>query len=95
MEIDPSDTRKRAIVLRSGSPTLHRVILTVIWKKCTVMRNAVMAPQELTSRNYWLWVTRPEYYLDDDRSDREDLDPETGESAAVGGPVTKIRSAVI
>ncbi len=27
-------------------------------------------------RQYWLWVTRPEYYLDDDGNDSESLDPE-------------------
>lgn len=26
-------------------------------------------------RRYWLWVTRPEYYLDEWGNDREDLDP--------------------
>ena len=26
-------------------------------------------------RQYWLWVTRPDYYLDVDGCDREDLDP--------------------
>ncbi len=26
-------------------------------------------------QQFWLWVTRPEYYLDDDGQDREDLDP--------------------
>ncbi|MBC7236223.1 MAG: EVE domain-containing protein [Chloroflexi bacterium] len=26
-------------------------------------------------RQYWLWVTRPEYYLEDDGSERECLDP--------------------
>ena len=26
-------------------------------------------------RQYWLWVTRPDYYLEDDGSDREILDP--------------------
>jgi hypothetical protein len=26
-------------------------------------------------RKYWLWVTRPEYYLDDEGNDRQDLDP--------------------
>jgi hypothetical protein len=31
-----------------------------------------------TERQYWLWVTRPEYYLDDDGNDREDLDPTGG-----------------
>jgi hypothetical protein len=30
---------------------------------------------ELGERQYWLWVTRPDYYLDEDGSDREDLDP--------------------
>jgi hypothetical protein len=27
-------------------------------------------------RQYWLWETRPEYYLDEDGSERESLDPE-------------------
>lgn len=31
-----------------------------------------------TERQYWLWVTRPEYYLDDDGNDREDLEPTSG-----------------
>jgi hypothetical protein len=31
---------------------------------------------ELNGRQYWLWVTRPEYYLDEDGSERESLDPE-------------------
>lgn len=31
---------------------------------------------EPNERQYWLWVTCPEYYLDDDGSDRESLDPE-------------------
>jgi hypothetical protein len=26
-------------------------------------------------RQYWLWVTRPEYYSDEDGTDREDLNP--------------------
>jgi predicted RNA-binding protein with PUA-like domain len=26
-------------------------------------------------RQYWLWVTRPKYYLDENGADREDLDP--------------------
>lgn len=30
---------------------------------------------EHCSRQYWLWVTRPDYYLEDDGSDRELLDP--------------------
>lgn len=29
------------------------------------------------TRKYWVWVTRPEYYLDDWGNDREDLDPTT------------------
>jgi hypothetical protein len=27
---------------------------------------------------YWVWVTRPEVYLDDDGEERHDLDPERG-----------------
>jgi len=34
-------------------------------------------------RQYWLWVTRPEYYLDDEGRDRQDLDP-SGDSDADG-----------
>lgn len=34
-----------------------------------------MEPNE---RQYWLWVTRPDYYLDEDGNDREDLDPTCG-----------------
>jgi hypothetical protein len=30
-------------------------------------------------RQYWLWVTRPEYYLDDGISERTGLDPSSGE----------------
>jgi hypothetical protein len=34
---------------------------------------------EQIQRNYWIWVTRPEYYLEldenDEIRDREDLDP--------------------
>jgi hypothetical protein len=37
------------------------------------MKNATQ--QE--TRKYWVWVTRPEYYLDDWGNDREDLDPTT------------------
>jgi hypothetical protein len=29
-------------------------------------------------RRYWLWVTRPEYYLDEDGNDPEELDPASG-----------------
>ena len=29
-------------------------------------------------RQYWLWVTRPDYYMDEDGCDREDLDPTLG-----------------
>lgn len=28
-----------------------------------------------SGKQFWLWVTRPEYYLDEDGNDREDLDP--------------------
>lgn len=34
-----------------------------------------MPTQEQMSRQYWLWVTKPQYYLDDDGSERADLDP--------------------
>ncbi|MEI6103000.1 MAG: tetratricopeptide repeat protein [Methanothrix sp.] len=33
---------------------------------------------EPNARQYWLWVTRPDYYLDEDGNDREDLDPNSG-----------------
>lgn len=33
---------------------------------------------ESNERQYWLWVTRPDYYLDEDGCDREDLDPALG-----------------
>lgn len=29
-------------------------------------------------RQYWLWVTRPDYYFDEDGNEREDLDPNSG-----------------
>ncbi len=32
--------------------------------------------EEAYERRYWLWVTRPEYYLNKQGYDREDLDPE-------------------
>jgi hypothetical protein len=31
-----------------------------------------------TTRGHWVWVTRPEYYLDEDGNDRSDLDPGLG-----------------
>jgi hypothetical protein len=33
---------------------------------------------EPAERRYWLWVTRPNFYLDEDGNDREDLDPDSG-----------------
>ena len=33
---------------------------------------------EPNERQYWLWVTRQEYYWDEDGNDREDLDPGSG-----------------
>lgn len=33
---------------------------------------------EIGQRQFWLWVTRPEYYRDEDGNDREDLDPGSG-----------------
>ena len=32
--------------------------------------------EEQVNRQYWLWVTRKEYYLNKDGSDYCDLDPE-------------------
>jgi len=31
--------------------------------------------ESVTPRQYWLWVTGPDYYLDDDGEDRQDLEP--------------------
>ena len=31
------------------------------------------------ARQYWLWVTRPDYYLDSDGRDRQSLDPSNDE----------------
>lgn len=33
---------------------------------------------EAHERRYWVWVTRPEHYLDESGHEREDLDPENG-----------------
>jgi tetratricopeptide (TPR) repeat protein len=33
---------------------------------------------EPNERQYWLWVARPDVYLDEDGNDREDLDPDSG-----------------
>lgn len=35
--------------------------------------------RENDERQYWLWVTRPKHYLDDDGSERSELDPSSGE----------------
>lgn len=35
--------------------------------------------KEKSERQYWLWVTQPEYYLDDDASERSELDPSSRE----------------
>jgi hypothetical protein len=48
-----------------------------------------------SERQYWLWVTRPDVYLDEDGSDREDLDPDSGVDSDGCGPVTKIPRKVI
>ena len=42
-----------------------------------------MTSTDNVERQYWLWVTRPKHYLDEEGNDREDLDPETGKG--VGG----------
>lgn len=42
--------------------------------------------RSMVDRGYWLWVTHPEYYLDEDGSDREALDPgDDPDVADVGG----------
>lgn len=33
---------------------------------------------EPSERKYWLWVTRPDVYLDEDGNERDDLDPNSG-----------------
>lgn len=35
--------------------------------------------KENDERQYWLWVTRPQYYLDKDGSESSELDPSSGE----------------
>jgi predicted RNA-binding protein with PUA-like domain len=35
--------------------------------------------KENHERQYWLWVTKPEYYLDDDGNERSELDPSSRE----------------
>ncbi|GAK59291.1 hypothetical protein U27_06268 [Candidatus Vecturithrix granuli] len=40
-----------------------------------------MSDHESTERQYWLWVTRPEYYLDEEGNDREDLEPANTEAS--------------
>lgn len=35
--------------------------------------------KENDERQYWLWVTKPQYYLDKDGSERSELDPSSGE----------------
>ena len=37
-----------------------------------------MSKLAMPNRKYWLWVTKPEYYLEDDGTDREVLDPSHG-----------------
>lgn len=34
--------------------------------------------QKGSAPQYWVWVTRPDYYLDEDGQDRPDLDPGLG-----------------
>jgi hypothetical protein len=33
--------------------------------------------EKATGRNYWIWITRPDYYLDDDGTDPEYLNPKS------------------
>jgi hypothetical protein len=37
-------------------------------------------PPNDQERRYWLWVTKPEYYLEEDGSDRQELEPGGGTS---------------
>lgn len=34
-----------------------------------------MVALQKVEQQYWLWVTKPKYYLDDDGNEREDLEP--------------------
>ncbi len=38
-------------------------------------------PGGQTTRQHWLWVTRPKYYLDDEGNERADLDPGVADDA--------------
>ena len=49
---------------------------------------------ESDERQYWLWVTRPDYYWEDDGSDREILTLHVVRIPAVGGPAIKIPGRV-
>lgn len=40
-----------------------------------------MKSSEKDNRQYWLWATRPEYYLDEEGNEREELDPAHTEDA--------------
>lgn len=42
------------------------------------MKHKPKNSNEADERRYWVWITRPEYYLDKWGYDREDLDPENG-----------------
>ena len=39
-----------------------------------------MSDQEQSVQNYWVWVTGPDYYFDEDGYDREELDPDSDEA---------------
>lgn len=40
-----------------------------------VSRQRPIQPRGLPGRQWWLWVTRPEFYLDEEGKERADLDP--------------------
>jgi hypothetical protein len=40
-----------------------------------------MSRTKARDRSHWLWVTRPEYYLDEQGNDRSDLDPARAQDA--------------
>lgn len=50
----------------------------VLEKNSEAEINAYVNEIGTNERKYWLWVTRPEYYLDVNGNDRADLDPNSG-----------------
>jgi len=65
-----------AIKLRLDNSGARRNLVLV--KNNEAEMNTHAKEIEPNERKYWLWVTRPEYYLDDNGKDRADLDPNSG-----------------